>query len=175
MNHLVSAVSVTVAFGFGCAENSVAAKSKTSQDFPNVKLTTHTGKTYDANSLRGDYVVVYFYPKDDTPGCTAEAISFRDHHETLSKANVRILGVSTDGQKSHDDFAAKYNLPFELVMDPDGKIAKAFGVPVRMGYTSRQTFVYDPKGQLLKHFESVKVDSHAEDVLKVVTAAPSAK
>ncbi|MDQ1706941.1 MAG: thioredoxin-dependent peroxiredoxin [Pyrinomonadaceae bacterium] len=123
--------------------------------------------------LRGQKVVLYFYPKDDTPGCTREACSFRDAFAAFKKRGIEVLGVSVDSEASHKKFVAKYKLPFTLLADPDHKIADSYGVYGEkkfMGRTylgvKRVTFLIDEKGKIKKVFEKVKPDEHASEVLE---------
>ena len=130
------------------------------------------GDTVKLTDLRGQRVVLYFYPKDDTPGCTKEACSFRDAFADFKKRGIKILGVSVDSEASHKKFAAKYKLPFTLVSDPDHSIADSYGVYGEkkfMGRTymgvKRMTFLIDEKGRIKKVFEKVKPEEHGQDVL----------
>ncbi|HSS20694.1 MAG TPA: thioredoxin-dependent thiol peroxidase [Pyrinomonadaceae bacterium] len=132
------------------------------------------GDTVKLKDLRGQRVVLYFYPKDDTPGCTKEACSFRDAFGDFKKRGIKVLGVSTDSEASHKKFAAKYKLPFTLVSDPDHSIADAYevyGEKKFMGRTymgvKRMTFLIDEKGRIKKVYEKVKPDEHAQEVLDV--------
>lgn len=128
--------------------------------------------TLSLKDLRGKKVVLYFYPKDNTSGCTREACDFRDSHAKLTKKGVVVLGVSPDSVKSHVGFKAKHELPFTLVSDPDKKIANAYGVWAEknmygkkvMGIV-RSTFVIDEKGKIAAIYPKVKVDGHVEAVL----------
>ena len=115
--------------------------------------------------LKGHYVVVYFYPKDETPGCTHEACAFRDAWDKLQKNGVVLIGVSTDTAASHKDFAKNHQLPFTLVSDPKGEIASKFGVPTDEGYTARQSFVVAPDGTVKKVYRKVDVQKHADEIL----------
>jgi len=131
------------------------------------------GETVRLKDLRGQKVVLYFYPKDDTPGCTKEACSFRDTFATYKKRGIEVLGVSPDSEASHKKFAAKYKLPFTLLADPDHSIADAYGVYGEkkfMGRTymgvKRITFLIDEKGKIRKVFEKVKPEEHAKEVLE---------
>ena len=131
------------------------------------------GETVRLKDLRGQKVVLYFYPKDDTPGCTKEACSFRDAFSVFKKRGIEVLGVSVDSEASHRKFAAKYNLPFTLLADPDHKIADAYrvyGEKKFMGRTymgvKRMTFLINEKGKIQKVFEKVKPEEHARDVLE---------
>lgn len=140
---------------------------------PNFTAKDANGETVRLKDLRGQKVVLYFYPKDDTPGCTKEACSFRDAFADYKKRGIKILGVSVDSEASHKKFTAKYKLPFTLLSDPDHSIADAYGVYGEkkfMGRTymgvKRITFLIDEKGRIKKVFEKVKPDEHAKDVLE---------
>jgi thioredoxin-dependent peroxiredoxin len=139
---------------------------------PDFSLPSATGQTITLKSLRGKQVVLYFYPKDDTPGCTKEACSFRDEITQFEKAHAVILGVSTDGLASHQKFSKKYGLPFALLSDESKVVAKAYGVYKQKsmyGKTywgiERSTFVIDETGKLTAIFRKVKVDGHVEQVM----------
>jgi peroxiredoxin Q/BCP len=140
---------------------------------PNFAAKDANGETVRLKDLRGQKVVLYFYPKDDTPGCTKEACSFRDAFADYKKRDIKILGVSVDSEASHKKFTAKYKLPFTLLADPAHAIADAYGVYGEkkfMGRTymgvKRITFLIDEKGRIKKVFEKVKPDEHARDVLE---------
>ena len=115
--------------------------------------------------MQGKFVVLYFYPRDATPGCTREACAFRDIWSRFEAANAMVVGVSTDDSESHARFANEYNLPFPLLADTDEAIADAFGVTVRLGFAERVTFLIDPEGRVRHVFESVDPGVHAEEVL----------
>ena len=141
-------------------------------DAPNFTLPTDGGGTLSLSELRGRPVVLYFYPRDDTPGCTVEACSFRDHMPDFSGINAAVIGVSTDSAASHDRFKAKYSLPFTLAADENHAVAEAYGVWVEknrygrkyMG-TERSTFLIDAQGKVAKVWHNVKVEGHAHEVL----------
>jgi len=139
---------------------------------PAFKTTNTNGDSVSLKDLRGKKVVLYFYPKDDTPGCTKEACSFRDAYSKFKKRGITILGVSPDSEKSHQKFTTKYELPFTLLADTDHSIADAYGVYGEkkfMGRTymgiHRTTFLIDEKGKIKKVFEKVKPEDHADEVL----------
>ncbi len=133
---------------------------------PAFEAKTDDGRTVKLSDFRGKNVVLYFYPKDDTPGCTAEACSFRDNREAFARKNAVVLGVSLDGAESHGAFKKKYGLPFTLLADEGGKISRAYGVlNEQKGYAARWTFVLDAEGRIKKIFPDVKVDGHAAEVL----------
>ena len=137
---------------------------------PPFEATAHNGQEVSLDKLRGKNVVLYFYPKDDTPGCTIEAKGFRDSHADLQKADTVVVGVSTDNNASHAAFAKKYELPFLLLPDDDETIARAYGVPVTGGYARRVTFLINKEGKIAKVFPRVDPRGHAEDVIKIVAS-----
>ena len=131
------------------------------------------GEDVKLSDLLGQKVVLYFYPKDDTPGCTKEACSLRDNFSALSTENIKVLGVSTDNEKSHQKFIAKYDLPFTLLADTDHAIADlygSYGEKTFMGKTYngvlRKTFLIAENGTIKKIFDKVKVAEHADEVLQ---------
>jgi peroxiredoxin Q/BCP len=140
---------------------------------PDFTATNTNGETIRLKDLRGKKVVLYFYPKDDTPGCTKEACSFRDAFSDFRKHDIEVIGVSTDSEASHKKFTTKYKLPFTLLADTDHSIADAYGVYGEkkfMGRTymgvKRMTFLIDEKGKVRKVFEKVKPEEHAREVLE---------
>jgi thioredoxin-dependent peroxiredoxin len=132
---------------------------------PQVKAKAHDGTEIDLAALKGKQVVLYFYPKDETPGCTREACAFRDAWSDLAKANVVLVGISTDSLESHKQFAEHHKLPFHLISDADGAIAKAYGVPNTAGFVGRQTFVIGADGNVKKIYRKVDVSAHAAEIL----------
>ena len=142
---------------------------------PDFTLPTHDGTKLKLSSLRGAPVVLYFYPKDDTPGCTREACGFRDAKAKFAKHKAVVLGVSPDSPASHEKFRAKYKLPFTLLADEGHKVAEKYGAwreknmygKKSMGI-ARSTFVIDAAGTIAKVFKAVKVDGHDEQVLAVL-------
>lgn len=140
---------------------------------PGFTTTDADGQTVNLKDFRGEKVVLYFYPRDDTPGCTKEACSFRDAFAEFKKRGIRILGVSPDKETKHKKFAEKYKLPFTLLADTNHAISEAYGTygPKKfMGRTYmgvlRTTFLIDEKGKIKKIFEKVKPDEHAREVLE---------
>ena len=140
---------------------------------PNFTAKNANGETVRLKDLRGQKVVLYFYPKDDTPGCTKEACSFRDAFSAFKKRGIEVLGMSVDSEASHRKFTAKYKLPFTLLADPDHTITDTYGVYGEkkfMGRTymgvKRITFLIDEKGKIRKVFEKVKPEEHAREVLE---------
>lgn len=150
---------------------------KEGQKAPDFELPSSEGGQLRLADLRGKAVVLYFYPKDDTPGCTREACAFRDTQAQIKKTGALVLGVSPDSLASHDKFRTKYKLNFPLLADPDKKVAKkygAFGEKVMYGKKVtgmiRSTFVIDAEGVVRKVFPRVRVDGHAEKVLEALKA-----
>jgi thioredoxin-dependent peroxiredoxin len=137
---------------------------------PEVSFPVHTGEQLTLSSLRGKPVVVYFYPKDDTPGCTVEAQEIRDLHADLQRTGAVVVGVSTDGRDSHRAFAEKYALPFLLASDESGEIAKAFGVALKNGKASRVSFVIAPDGKIKQSFPKVTPKGHAAELLTAINS-----
>ena len=144
---------------------------------PDFSLPDQDGKTVSLKSLKGKQVVLYFYPKDDTTGCTKEACGFRDSLRTIEQANTVVLGVSMDNAESHQKFIKKYSLPFTLLCDEDGKVSKAYGVYKKKnmyGKTywgiERSTFIIDETGTLKAIFRKVKVDGHVGEVQAALKA-----
>jgi peroxiredoxin Q/BCP len=136
-----------------------------------------TGGAFKLSEHRGRPVVLYFYPKDNTPGCTMEGAQFRDLYKKFEKAGALVIGVSRDSLKSHENFKAKMEFPFELISDDDEKLCKQFGVIKMKNMYGRQvrgiersTFVIDGKGMLVREWRGVKVPGHAEAVLEFVEA-----
>lgn len=138
---------------------------------PDVELTLHDGKTVKLTALEGELVFIYFYPKDDTPGCTVEAQGLRDSYEALTAAGVKVFGVSLQDAESHQAFIDKHELPFPLVVDADGAVAKAFDVPVKGEYAARHSFLVGKDGKLAKVWRDVTPDGHAAEVLAAAKAA----
>ena len=135
---------------------------------PEFELPDQTGQLHSLEDYRDRWVVLYFYPKDETPGCTTEACEFRDSIFAFREMNTQILGVSFDDVESHFKFAEHHELPFPLLADTDGKAAEAYGVKTKMfGMTvaKRQTFLIDPAGNIAKHYESVQPATHSAEVL----------
>ncbi|HEV8243872.1 MAG TPA: thioredoxin-dependent thiol peroxidase [Nitrospirales bacterium] len=149
----------------------MAGELKIDDKAPNFSLPTQNGQTVSLKSLKGKQVVLYFYPKDDTPGCTKEACGFRDSITAIERANTIVLGVSMDDADSHQKFIKKYGLPYSLLCDEDGTVSKAYGVYKKKnmyGKTywgiERSTFIIDEAGKLKAIFRKVKVDDHIDEV-----------
>ncbi|HEY9813516.1 MAG TPA: peroxiredoxin [Candidatus Sericytochromatia bacterium] len=127
------------------------------------------GNTVSLSNFAGKKVVLYFYPKDDTPGCTKQACSFRDNYSAYQGKDIVVLGISKDDETSHQAFTEKYNLPFPLLADVDGSIIKAYDVDGG-GYAKRVTYVVDENGKIIHVDSSVKTETHASDILAAVGA-----
>src|SRR4051795_5779622 len=147
----------------------------TGQLAPNHALVASNGQTVQLSDFRGKNVVLYFYPKDMTPGCTTEACDFRDQYEDFSELNTVILGVSPDPIKRHEKFIEKHNLPFLLLADEENELAKAFDVwklkknfgKEYMGI-ERSTFILDSEGKIVKEWRKVKVKNHSNEVFQFI-------
>ncbi len=135
---------------------------------PDFEATDDKGSTVKLSALKGSPVVLYFYPKDDTPGCTTEACSFRDAHEEFEKKGIKVMGVSVDSEKSHTKFRDKYNLNFTLVSDKSKDIAAKYGVLSDRGVASRVTFIIDRKGKVAHVYEKVTPKDHSSEVMNKI-------
>jgi peroxiredoxin Q/BCP len=142
------------------------------QPAPNFSLADENGITRSLSDYRGKVVVLYFYPKDDTPGCTTEACGFRDAYADYTQAGAIILGISPDSSTSHTKFKQKFNLPFTLLADEDHKVCSLYGAwGIKKNYgreyegVLRTTFLIGPDGMIVKVFEGVKPDGHSQEVL----------
>ncbi|MDB5002361.1 MAG: thioredoxin-dependent thiol peroxidase [Mucilaginibacter sp.] len=143
---------------------------------PDFTAKDQNGKTVSLTDFKGKTVILYFYPKDDTPGCTAEACDFRDNYQSLVGKGFEVIGVSTDDEKSHKKFESKYNLPFPLIADTDHNIVEAYGVwgeknnygKKYMG-TIRTTFIIDAKGNIQQVIDKVDTKAASQQVLDLLT------
>jgi peroxiredoxin Q/BCP len=136
---------------------------------PDFELSDQEGQLHSLEDYRDNWVVLYFYPKDATPGCTTQACEFRDNIFAYRKLNAQILGVSLDDVESHSKFAEEHGLPFPLLADTDGTVAEAYGVKTHMfGLTvaKRETFIIDPEGRVARHYADVDPDTHSAEVLE---------
>jgi thioredoxin-dependent peroxiredoxin len=148
------------------------ANLKEGDKAPDFAVPDADGNVVRLKDLRGKKVVLYFYPKDDTPGCTKEACAFRDSFGKFRKRGIEVLGVSLDSEKSHQKFAKKFDLPFRLLADTDRALAEKYGTYGEKKFMGRKymgvhrmTFLIDEKGKIKKIYEKVKPDDHAEEVL----------
>ncbi len=131
---------------------------------PDFVLTDHEGKLHRLKDYQGKWVVLYFYPKDMTPGCTKEACNFRDYYKDFQELQAVILGISTDNPRSHKQFKEKYRLPFTLLADTAKQVCKQYGVLSPLGFAQRITFIINPEGEIVKVFTKVNPAVHAEEV-----------
>ncbi|MBX7170382.1 MAG: thioredoxin-dependent thiol peroxidase [Pyrinomonadaceae bacterium] len=139
---------------------------------PEFVANDQNGNEIKLSDFRGSKIVLYFYPKDDTPGCTKEACSFRDANDVYKEKGIKVFGVSTDSEKSHQKFISKYNLPFTLLADTDKKIVEDYGVYGEKSLYGRKymgvnrvTYLIDESGKIVKVFKKVNVSEHAQEVL----------
>jgi len=163
---LVVAVLGTVLF----VRHSMAADvlPQVGQQAPTFTLPSQDGTQISLSSFKGKWVVLYFYPKDGTPGCTIEAHNFQRDQDKYTKENAVILGVSVQSADSHKEFCTKENLTFRLLADPDKKVVKAYGSSGMLGMASRNTFLIDPTGKIVKICVGVNPTKHSDDVLAVL-------
>lgn len=145
------------------------------QPVTNFQLPATSGKHFQLSDYFGKNLILYFYPKDSTPGCTTQGIQFRDAYPQFQQANAEIFGISRDSLKSHENFKAKFTFPFELLADTEELACNLFGVIKMKNMYGKQvrgiersTFVIDKNGALVKEWRGVKVDGHADEVLKFV-------
>jgi len=164
---LVAGIVLTVLLLWLWPRNAFAAPNVGAQA-PTFSLLDQNGETQALEAYRGQWLVLYFYPKDDTPGCTTEACNFRDDYYKIKALNAAVIGVSLDDVASHKAFAEKYHLPFPLLADLDHKMAETYGVLTRLGplsFASRQTFVIDPEGKVARHYPRVVAGRHAAEII----------
>jgi len=150
-----------------------ADEIKVGMPAPDFELMDQQGKVQALESYRGKWVVLYFYPKDDTPGCTKEACHFRDDIFLLKKVGAQVLGVSIDTRESHKKFAEKYSLPFPLLADVKGKVAETYGSLWSLGpirFARRHTFIVDPEGNVGKIYRRVDSDTHSQQIINDLKA-----
>ena len=135
---------------------------------PNFNLPDQAGKTHTLQSFAGHYLVLYFYPKDDTPGCTQEACAFRDDLTQLTEMGAQVVGISVDDSESHAEFAKKYHLPFPLLADKNGAVAASYGALLNLGIMKiarRYTFLIDPQGRVAKIYLTVETSRHSKQII----------
>ena len=138
---------------------------------PDFALQDQDGRTHRLSDYAGRWLVLYFYPRDDTPGCTQEACRFRDDIGVLGKLHAAVVGVSIDGTRSHADFSRKFQLPFPLLSDPNGQTAAAYGSLLNLGlarFARRHTFIIAPDGRIAARFDKVSPASHAQEVARTL-------
>ena len=144
------------------------AELKIGETAPTFKASDHDGKTVDLVNLKGKWIVLYFYPKDDTPGCTIEAKQFTELYEEFLKNDALVYGISTDTKESHCDFRDKYKLKVPLIPDEEHNVMSLYEVNVSDGYASRDTIIIDPSGDIAKIFRKINPAGHAKDVLDFI-------
>jgi thioredoxin-dependent peroxiredoxin len=177
MNRYALAVILAVTALAACAGDPPAVGSAA----PGFKLQDQNGEWHELSDYRGTWLAVYFYPKDDTPGCTTEACNFRDNIYAFKGIGAEIVGISLDDVESHKEFSTKYKLPFTILADVGGQTAAAYGVLTDyklMQIASRQSFLVNPDGVIVKHYAEVDPDTHTAQVLAdlqaLMAAAPPA-
>ena len=148
-------------------------KLKEGELAPDFELPDQNGETHSLSRHRGEWILLYFYPKDDTPGCTKEACGIRDAYADFKENEIKVFGVSTDSVESHGKFAEKYTLPFTLLSDADKKAVSEYGTYGKKKFmgreyqgTLRTSFLIDPEGRIAKIYEDVKPEAHAEEILR---------
>ena len=145
---------------------------------PSFSLQDAIGKTHQLSDYQGKWLVLYFYPKDDTPGCTAEACHFRDDMSQLTQLGANVVGISVDDGQSHADFAKKYNLPFALLSDTDGRVASSYGALTNLyvaKFAKRYTFLINPEGLIAKAYLNVATSKHSQQIINDLKALNSNK
>ncbi len=154
--------------------------AKVGEAAPDFKLSDQDGKTHELKEFSGKWLVLYFYPKDDTPGCTQEACAFRDDLHKLTALGAQVVGISVDDTDSHAEFAKKYHLPFPLLADKSTEVAQRYGALMNLGllkYAKRYTFLIDPQGKVAKVYLKVETSKHSteiiEDLNKLIAGAKS--
>lgn len=151
--------------GSGAATNQALAIGSPAPEF---SVVAHNGQKVSLSGQRGKVVILYFYPKDGTPGCTVEAEKFRDEHASFTAKNAIVLGVSSDDNASHEKFAEELGLPFLLLPDPEGAIRNAYGVGSFLGIASRETIVIDRAGKVAQIYRKVDPNTHADEILRAI-------
>src|SRR3954467_5322529 len=160
LNKIMLGAALTAAMAMSAELPAVGAPA------PGFTLPAQDGKPVNLKDYRGKWVVLYFYPKDMTPGCTTEACEFRDNIFAFRKADAVVLGISIDDVDSHKKFSEKHGLPFPLLADPKKETADRYQVMSFTGFAKRETFLIDPQGRLVKHYLDVDPKGHSEAVLK---------
>jgi len=167
MKILATILSAAALFALG-SSFSVAEQVATGEPAPDFELVDQDGQLHSIEDYRGKWIALYFYPKDDTPGCTTEACSFRDNIFAFRSRDAVILGISLDDVDSHEAFAEKYSLPFSLLSDADAEVAERYGVVRNLGImkmAKRETFLIGPDGTIAKHYSKVDPDTHSAEIL----------
>ena len=138
---------------------------------PNFTLIDQAGEDRTLRDYQGQWLVLYFYPKDDTPGCTKEACAFRDEYKVITEKNTQVIGISIDNQKTHAEFSEKYGLPFPLLADTSGEVAKRYQALTSLGpvkFAKRHSFIIDPNGDIQKIYRKVDVNNHSQEIISAL-------
>ncbi len=171
IGYYIAAINYIAVMSFNCG----AIMAKNNSAAPDFSLMGSDGKKHELSEFRGKYLVLYFYPKDDTPGCTIEAKEFNASLAEIRTSGAEVVGISGDDLKSHDKFCGKYGLEFLLLSDPDSKTIKEYGAYGDRGIfgmgTLRNTYIIDRKGSIVKVFEKVKPNGHGSEVLEFLLSA----
>ncbi len=144
---------------------------------PDFQLPDQQGERHELQDFAGQWLVLYFYPRDDTPGCTREACDFRDGYLEIRRMNAQVLGVSMDSTASHAEFASKYHLPFPLLADVEGQVSRAYGAFWSLGplrFSRRHSFIIDPQGRIAATFRKVDTATHVKEVVRTLQELQSA-
>ncbi len=169
MKYLLTLLTAIVLFAIVFSTNALAGdQPAVGSEAPGFNLQDQNGDWHKLEDYRGEWLAVYFYPKDDTPGCTTEACSFRDNIFAFQAIGANVVGISVDDVASHKEFSDKYKLPFTILADEDQKASEAYGVLknyLLMKIASRQSFIINPDGLIAKHYEKVDPDTHTQEVL----------
>jgi peroxiredoxin Q/BCP len=173
-------LALTVTLLAACGSSSASSSATTASTMPvvgaaapDIMLQDQTGRVRTLTEFRGHPVVVYFYPRDATPGCTHEACAFRDAWDRLQATGTVVLGISSDDVTSHLSFHDDQHLPFDLLADPENTAATAYGVPVHAGFEERVTFLVDASGHIAHVFPDVDPGVHCDEVLAAIAALPA--
>lgn len=142
------------------------------KELPEFELKKQDGNIFNSKELKGKACVIYFYPKNFTAGCTAQACGFRDHFQDFSDAGIRVVGISKDSESSHKRFSNKYDIPFTLLSDSKGKVTRMFGVQSKMFglIPGRETFVFNTQGELVSQFDGLAPGPHIKKALKLINS-----
>jgi len=156
----------TIMFG-----NAKADSLEAGDTAPNFSLNDQTGTERSLQDYRGKWLVLYFYPKDDTPGCTEEACAFRDEYQVITAKNTQVIGISLDNIDSHAEFAEKYSLPFPLLADTTSEVAKSYQALTAVGpikFAKRHSFIIDPEGKIKKIYRKVDTNNHSQEIINAL-------
>lgn len=173
MNHTTNLFTflalASIILATGCGKKEFIAKDKSMKQAPSFTLPDETGTMHSLSDYAGKKVVLYFYPKDETPGCTTQACNLRDDYKVYQDYGIVILGISTDSIESHKKFKENHHLPFPLLSDKNGEVAKAYGskggLTGFLGFAQRKTYLINEKGELVNVIENVNVSSQAQAIL----------